>query len=99
MLGAAQISEGLTTGHPRKGLGRVHCAHARGCHGAMVLVLQWLPGHYRSQAKVACLDAVGSCLGGTDSRDEYGSHQAMATGGEAHHRAHLAKGNAVQATR
>ena len=26
----------------------------------------------RSQAKVACLDAVGSCLGGTDSRDEYG---------------------------
>ena len=71
-MGAALVSEGLTTEHPRKGLGRVHCAHARGCHGAMVLVLQWLPGHYRSQAKVACLDAVGSCLGGTDSRDEYG---------------------------
>eukprot|EP00964_Phaeocystis_antarctica_P147558 scaffold114200_cov66-Phaeocystis_antarctica.AAC.1 len=35
VLGAAQISEGLTTGHPRKGLGRVHCAHAHGCHGAM----------------------------------------------------------------
>ena len=50
---AAQVSEGLTTEHIPKRLGSMHCMqggraytmHARGCHGVMV-VLQWLPGHY-----------------------------------------------------
>ena len=51
MLGAAQVSEGLTTEHIPS-LGSMHCmqggcAYARAwvSHGVMV-VLQWLPGHY-----------------------------------------------------
>ena len=41
-MSVAQVSKGLTTKHP-KGLGSVHCmqgggAHARGCHGAMVVL-------------------------------------------------------------
>ena len=51
-MGAAQVSEGLTTEHIPKGLGSMHCMQGGGAyarawvsHGVMV-VLQWLPGHY-----------------------------------------------------
>ena len=75
-MGAAQVSEGLTTEHP-KGLGRMHCmqggarAHARGCHGAMVVLCSGCLGTIgvrRGMAggqEAACQDAVGSDLEAT----------------------------------